>query len=546
MSRRPVDVGDLAASGAVEHPDRVAVSWAGQHRTWSQLAERVASGAAAQRLLGLEPGDRVAVLADNHPAALEVTLACARLGTVSVPVTARPLSEIEYVINDSEATLLLVDARWLDTVERLRHLLPAVRHLIGIGGAVDQYESWLDAGRAALDRAALDRGAPDAGHTVDPDTCFLQLYTSATTGPPKGAQLTHRGALATCAAIQPVSGGGPDASWLVARPLGHFAGHGCALSALYARARLVLTAGPDIELPRLIELERITHAFLPTAGLAALALQPDTAARDLTGVRQVWYGGGTMSIRALRRCLTLFPGALVHSYGMTEIGGPATVLGPARRLDELRRSRSAGRPIAGVELEVRDPNTGAPVPTGRTGEVWIRTGQLMAGYWQDPEATEAAVAEDGWYRTGDGGLLDPDGYLHLTDRIQDRIISGGTDVYPAEIEGVLAELPCVGDLAVIGVPDERWGEVPKAVVVAAEGHTVDEATLLAHCRRHLASVKCPRSVDVVDTLPRNAAGKVVKKDLYRRYWAAPYNGAPYNAAPYNGAPYNGAPYNAAP
>jgi acyl-CoA synthetase (AMP-forming)/AMP-acid ligase II len=521
MSRRPVDVGDLAASGAAEHPDRVAVSWAGQHRTWSQLAERVASGAAAQRLLGLEPGDRVAVLADNHPAGLEVTLACARLGTVSVPVTARPLSEIEYVINDSEATLLLVEAPWLDTVERLRHLLPAVRHLVEIGGAVDQYESWLDAGRAAPVRAAPDRAAPDAGRTVDPDTCFLQLYTSATTGLPKGALLTHRGMLATCAAIQPVSGGGPDASWLVARPLGHFAGHGCALAALYARARVVLTPGPDIELPRLIELERITHAFLPATALGALTRHTDASARDLTTLRQVWYGGGPLPAGLLHRCVALFPGALVHSYGLAEICGPATALGPDRRLDRLHRMRSAGRPITGVELEVRDPNTGAPLPSGRIGEVWIRTERLMAGYWNDPEATAAAITGDGWYRTGDGGLLDPDGDLYLTDRIQDRIISGGTDVYPAEVERVLVELPCISDLAVIGVPDEREGEVPKVIVVAAEGHTVDEAALLAHCRRHLASVKCPRSVDVVDALPRNAAGRVIKKDLYRRYWAAP-------------------------
>ena len=225
-----------------------------------------------------------------------------------------------------------------------------------------------------------------------------------------------------------------------------------------------------------------------------------------------------MSRSALVRCLDLFPNALAHGYGMTEASGMVAVLGPEERHGDGHRLWPAGRPIAGVELEVCDPNTGARLPAGRTGEVWIRSDHLMAGYWHDPEVTRAVLPGDGWYRTGDGGRLDADGYLYLTDRLQDRIISGGTDVYPAEVERVLAELPGVADVAVIGVPDECWGEVPKAVVVAAAGHTVDEAELLAHCKRHLTPEQCPRSVDVVAHLPRNVAGKVTKKDLYPRYW----------------------------
>jgi acyl-CoA synthetase (AMP-forming)/AMP-acid ligase II len=171
-----------------------------------------------------------------------------------------------------------------------------------------------------------------------------------------------------------------------------------------------------------------------------------------------------------------------------------------------------------VEIEIRDPATGAPVPVGTAGELWVRTDQLMAGYWHKPEATEAAITADGWLRSGDGGHVDADGYLYVTDRIKDMIISGGENIYPAEIERVLAEHPTVGDVTVIGVPDDRWGEVPKAVVVAAPGQTVDPDGLLAWCREQMASFKCPKSVDVIDELPRNPSGKVLKKDLRKPYW----------------------------
>jgi acyl-CoA synthetase (AMP-forming)/AMP-acid ligase II len=171
-----------------------------------------------------------------------------------------------------------------------------------------------------------------------------------------------------------------------------------------------------------------------------------------------------------------------------------------------------------VQIEIRDPATGEPVPTGQAGEVWVRTDQLMGGYWGKPEATAAAITEDGWLRSGDGGHIDADGYLYVTDRIKDMIISGGENIYPAEIERVLAEHPTVGDVAVIGVPDEKWGEVPKAVVVAAPDQTVDPDALIAYAREHLAGFKVPKSVDVVDELPRNPTGKILKKDLRKPYW----------------------------
>ena len=228
-----------------------------------------------------------------------------------------------------------------------------------------------------------------------------------------------------------------------------------------------------------------------------------------------------MPLPVMRASLELFGPRLHQVYGMTEACGVVSSLGPEDHTDPAVAHRlvSAGKPITGVEIEVRDPATGDPVPTGEPGEIWVRTDQLMSGYWRKPDATASAVTADGWLRSGDGGHVDADGYVYVTDRIKDMIVSGGENVYPAEIERVLAEHPTVGDVAVIGVPDERWGEVPKACVVAAPGATVDADGLLAHARAHLASFKVPKSVDVLEELPRNPTGKILKKDLRAPYWA---------------------------
>jgi acyl-CoA synthetase (AMP-forming)/AMP-acid ligase II len=228
-----------------------------------------------------------------------------------------------------------------------------------------------------------------------------------------------------------------------------------------------------------------------------------------------------MPLPVMRAALKLFPGVMHQVYGMTEACGAVSSLGPADHDDPAvaHRLTSAGTPIHGVDIEVRDPATGDPVPTGEPGEIWVRTGQLMGGYWGKPDATAAAITPDGWLRSGDGGHMDADGYVYVTDRIKDMIISGGENIYPAEIERVLAEHPSVADVAVIGVPDDRWGEVPKAVVVAREGETIDADALIVFCREHLAAFKCPKSVDVLDgELPRNPTGKVLKKDLRAPYW----------------------------
>jgi acyl-CoA synthetase (AMP-forming)/AMP-acid ligase II len=395
-------------------------------------------------------------------------------------------------------------------VEQLRQKLPTVERVIRIGGPDDEYEAWL---------AAQE---PDtAVHAAAPDDCFVQLYTSGTTGFPKGAMLTHRAMVAHARNVAASFDIGPDARVQVAMPLYHVGGTSYALLALSRGAHIVMLRMPDpAAVVETLEAERITHTFLVPALLAAMTQVPGVAERDFSQLRGLSYGASPMPLPVMRACLELFPGVMHQVYGMTEACGVVSSLGPEDHENPAVQHRlvSAGTPIHGAEIEIRDPATGEPVPTGEPGEIWVRTEQIMGGYWGRPDATAATITPDGWLRSGDGGHMDADGYLYVTDRIKDMIVSGGENIYPAEIERVLAEHPTVDDVAVIGVPDERWGEVPKAVVVAAQGADVDPDALIAYCREHLAVYKCPKTVDVVDELPRNLTGKILKKQLREPYW----------------------------
>ena len=508
MTSTPTDFTSLVARWEAERPDSVATSHAGTTRTWAELARRVRQVAAALRAEGIGPGDRVAVLDLNHPSCLELTLACAQIGAANAVVNFRLAPpEIVYVINDARARILFVGPEFAAAAAAVREKLTEVERVIALPG---EYEDWLGAHE------------PDPQvHAAGPLDCFVQLYTSGTTGFPKGAMLTHRGMLAHATNVMTDFGMSPDAVVQVAMPLFHVGGMSYALLAVTAGARMEMMRTPDpATILEMFERDRITHTFLVPALMAAMTQVPGAADRDYSSLVALSYGASPMPLPVMRAGMKLFPGVLHQVYGMTEACGVVSSLGPEDHDNPAVAHRlvSAGTPIHGVEIEVRDPATGEPVPTGDAGELWVRTDQLMSGYWDKLEASAAAITADGWLRTGDGGHLDEDGYIYVTDRIKDMIISGGENIYPAEIERVLAEHPSVGDVAVIGVPDERWGEVPKAVVVPAPGATVDPDDLLAYCRANLAGFKCPKSVDVLEELPRNPTGKILKKHLRRPYW----------------------------
>jgi long-chain acyl-CoA synthetase len=309
---------------------------------------------------------------------------------------------------------------------------------------------------------------------------------------------------------------------LVAMPLFHIGGSGWALSGMSRGGTSVILRDMDpVELLRLVGTERITHAFLVPAVLMALLATPAIADRDLSSLDTIYYGASPIAEDVLVRCLTVFGCRFAQVYGMTETTGAIVRLahedhdpqGPRQHL-----LRAAGKPLPGVELRIVDPDTGAEVPTDTVGEVRTRSGFNMLGYWGNPDDTARTIVDHGWLRTGDAGYLDADGYLFLHDRIKDMVVSGGENIYPAEVENVLLGISEVTDAAVIGVPDERWGETVKAVVVCAPDAALDEAAIIASCRERLAHYKCPTSVDFVATLPRNPSGKVLKRELREPYW----------------------------
>jgi long-chain acyl-CoA synthetase len=282
---------------------------------------------------------------------------------------------------------------------------------------------------------------------------------------------------------------------------------------------LVADIVPD-QLLDTMEREGITNAFLVPAVLQFLCQVPGAVERDWSRLRAVAYGASPITGPVLNKVLSTFRAPLFQVYGSTETTGAITQLDPEDHDPDGPRAhlmRSAGRAYPWVELRIVDPASDEPVGANEVGEVWIRSSQVTSGYWQRPEETEKSITSDGWFRTGDGGYLDDEGYLFLTDRIKDMIVTGAENVYPIEVENVVAQHPAVADVAVIGVPDDRWGETVKAVVVAAEGESIDPDELMEWTKERIAGFKRPRSVDVVDELPRNASGKVLKKDLRAQY-----------------------------
>ena len=504
-------VAEILPHWEARQPDALAISFAGTNRTWAQLAQRVRRNAAAQRAAGLLPGDRIAVLDLNHPSCLELTLACAQAGTANAVVNFRLApAEIAYVINDAKARVLFVGPEFAQAVQALRPALPTIERVIRVGGPEDEYEAWLAAHE------------PDAAiYPAQPDHCFLQLYTSGTTGFPKGAMLTHRGMLAHSRHLAATQGYEPGSRVQVAMPLFHVGGTSTAMVAFTQGASVFLMRMPDPAAAlAMLEAERITHTFYVPALIAVMNQVPGAGTRDYSSLQVLCYGASPMPLPVLRASLSLFPGVMYQVYGMTEQSGAVSLLAPEDHENPAVAHRlvSAGKPIPGVEIEVRDPASGERLATGVPGELWVRSEQRMGGYWGKPEATAAAITADGWLRSGDGGHIDADGYIYITDRIKDLIISGGENIYPAEIERVLAEHPCIQDVAVIGVPDERWGEVPKAVVVARPGASIATQEVVAWCHERIAAFKCPKSIDVVAALPRNPTGKILKRELRKPYW----------------------------
>jgi fatty-acyl-CoA synthase len=487
-------------------PDRDAIWFEGTTTSHAGFAERVRRTAEALAALGVQPGDRVAWTGGNHPSALETLYACGQLAAIWVPVNARLTPpEMEYVLTHSGASVVVHGRDHAPVVDALRDRLPAVRHWIAAEPAGNDslpYEELL---------AAAAPEPRDEPVTLE-DPCLV-MYTSGTTGRPKGAVLTH-GNMTWNATNQLLGFDfAQNERTLALAPLFHIGGLNGTVNPTLLRggcAVVVRRFDPAGTL-QVIEEQRVNSFFAVPTMLDAMSREPGFATRDLSALRTIGAAGAPLPLPTLRtwtdRGITM-----QQAYGMTEAAPGCTVLDSA---DAERKLGSAGRPVFFTDVRVLRPD-GTECDPGETGEVVVQGPNVMAGYWAEPERT-AEVLHDGWYHSGDAGALDDEGFLYIRDRYKDMIISGGENVYPAEVESALLEIPGIEEAAVIGVPDERWGEAGLAVVVATAGAPTDGEAVRAALRERLAGFKVPREVRFVPELPKTATGKIRKPDLRAQY-----------------------------
>ena len=505
-------VADIVRRHAMARPEAIAIHFEGRKITYRDLNRRANQVANALIAAGIRPQARIAVLAKNGPAFFELWFGAAKANAVLVPINFRLAPpEIAFVVNDAQAELLFVGADFYGAVEKIAHDLKHARAIIALDG---KHPQWADYTAWSARASAADPGLP-----ILASDCAVQMYTSGTTGHPKGAQLSHANLLTLLpGALRQFGRWHEGDVSLVCMPLFHIGGSGWALVGLYAGAQNVLAR--EFDPPAILQLIAefgVTKAFFVPAMILFLLQAPQCANTDFSSLELIAYGASPAPIELLRNALKTFGCDFAQVYGLTETTGAITYLPPEDHSeDATERLKSCGKPMASVEIRIFDA-MGRELAPGEVGEVVCRTPQIMLGYWNLPEATQAAI-RDGWFHTGDAGYMDRDGYLYIYDRVKDMIISGGENIYPAEVENALFGHPAIADVAVIGVPDAKWGEAVKAVVVRKPGAAVSVEELIEFARARIAGFKLPRSIDFVDALPRNPSGKILKRELRKPYW----------------------------
>ena len=510
-------LGDVARYHAEARPDATAFVFEGRETTFAQFDRHASQVANALIAAGLGTGDRIAYVGKNSDWYFELLIGAAKAGVVTTPIGWRLAApEIAYIVADSDAKLVFVGPELISHVGEVAAELthrPVVIAMEAAGaGEFQTFEAWRNA-----------QGDTDPHKPVETSDIAIQLYTSGTTGRPKGAMLTHDNLLAMRreASRNPLAWNqwGPADVSLVAMPVAHIGGTGWGLVGLMNGAKGVVAREFDpTKVLDYIEKDHISKMFMVPAALQIVVRQPRAREVDYSRLSHILYGAAPIPLDLLRECMEVFGCGFVQQYGMTETTGTVVYLPPEDHDPAgSRRMRAAGLPMPGVELKVID-EAGNSLPPNTVGEVAIRSASNMAGYWKLDEATRKTIDAEGWLRTGDAGYLDEDGYLFIHDRVKDMIISGGENIYPAEVESAVYGHPHVAEVAVIGVPDEKWGEAVKAVVAPKPGVTPDPDDIIAFARTRIAHFKAPKSVDFVAALPRNASGKILRRELRAPYW----------------------------
>ncbi|MCW1384115.1 fatty acid--CoA ligase [Novosphingobium sp. KCTC 2891] len=499
---------DFIRFWAEDRPGRIALDGPDAVLTYGELEETTARAVGALAAMGIGKGDRIAWLGKNSALYFTLFFAAARVGVVMVPIGWRlAVPEAAWIAENAEAKAVFLGDGF-EGVQDTFAALPSVLRCF----TAKEARGWINAaGRATFTPAG-------------PEDAVLQLYTSGTTGNPKGAVLSNLNLFGlrkqTVGQQLPHQIVSDDEAILVAMPCAHIGGTGLGVMALGAGLPgIILSEFEPRAVFDAVEQKGVTRFFIVPAALQMLLNHPDCASTDFSRLKYIIYGASPIPLELLRECIAMFDAEFIQAYGMTETTGTICMLPPEDHTPEgNQRMRSAGKPLPGVEVRVVGDN-GETLPPGAIGEIQTRSSNNMICYWKLPEATRATLTDDGWIATGDAGYIDEDGYVYMHDRIKDMIISGGENVYPAQVESAIYGHPDVLEVAVIGVPDQTWGEAVKAVCVPKPGHTIDPASVIEWTRERLAGFKVPKSVDVIAALPRNPSGKILRRTLREPYWA---------------------------
>lgn len=505
---------DITRTHRQDRPDNLAIRYMADGRQWTfaQLDQEACAVANVLQAQGIGNQSRIAYLGKNEPEYFFFLYGGAKLGAVSVAVNWRLAPpEMEYILNHSEAEILVIGE---DFLGHLRQMNLNLERVVVLGDPQNSgYPTW--------HQWLADAPQDDIINDIDPhDPCY-QLYTSGTTGLPKGVETTHANMMAMMRdGLAPVQFS-PASINLVCMPLFHISGSGWGVIGQYYGCPTILLR--EVDLPQILDViegEGITHSVFVPAVLQFLSAVPGVEERNMSSMQSIVYGASPITEEVLVTAMKIFGCDFFQVYGLTETTGGITLLMPDDHEPGGKRSgllRSCGKTIPYHEVKVMDTETGKEVTAGEVGEIWIKGPQVMKGYWRNPDATADSIDKNGWFKSGDAGYM-IDGYLYIHDRVKDMIISGGENIYPAEIENVLMSHDKVADAAVIGVPDDRWGETVKAIVTPADENLTEEE-IISFCRQHLAGYKCPTTVDWMSEIPRNPSGKILKTELRKPFWA---------------------------